>query len=277
MHLPATATAARRAQQLYAVMGALIRQKRMQHRWGLRELAGRARLSVAMVQAIESGAAGSVDAYARLATALGLRLDLGLSDPTARPGEISHRTVDTVHSAMGEFEAAHFRRFAFPVGIDEPYQHYQFAGRADVTVWDVGRRALLHLENRTRTPDFQDAAGSYNAKRSYLAQAIGARVGVRHWTSETHVFVALWSAEMLHSIRLRTESFRSICPDPAGAFAAWWRGDPPASGKTSTLIVLDPAATGRQRAFIDLDGALNARPRYSGYAEAAARLAGADR
>jgi transcriptional regulator with XRE-family HTH domain len=273
IHQPATATAAARAQQLYGVIGALIRGERIRRGWGLRDLSGRAQLSVAMVQAIESGAAGSVDAYVRLATALGLRLDLGLSDPTARPGERSRRMVDPVHSAMGEFEAAHLRPFGFQLGMDEPYQHFQFAGRADIAAWDVSRRALLHLENRTRTPDFQDAAGSHNAKRAYLAEAIGARGGVAHWASETHVVVALWSAEMLHAIRLRPESFRSICPDAADGFAAWWRGEPPTNGRTSTLIVLDPAATSGQRGFIDLEAALTARPRYAGYADAVAGLA----
>jgi hypothetical protein len=193
-------------------------------------------------------------------------------DPHRKKRIANQRAVDPVHSAMGEFEAAHVRRLGFSVGMDEPYQHFQFAGRADVAAWDIGRRALLHLENRTRTPDFQDAAGSYNAKRAYLAEAIGGRVGVARWASETHAVVALWSAEMLHAIRLRPESFRSICPDSPDRFAAWWRGQPPATGRTSTLIVLDPAANARQRAFIDLGAALAARPRYSGYADAAARL-----
>jgi transcriptional regulator with XRE-family HTH domain len=211
-HLPAAATAAGRAKQLYAVIGALVREKRIRQGWALRELAARARLSVAMVQTIESGAAGSIDAYVRLATALSLRLDLGLTDPTDRPGERSRRAIDPVHSAMGEFEAGQLRSLGFQVGVDEPYQHFQFAGRADVVAWDIGRRALLHLENRTRTPDFQDAAGSYNAKRAYLAEAIGGRVGVALRASETHVMVALWSAEMLHAIRLRPEAFTSSAP-----------------------------------------------------------------
>ena len=84
---------------------------------------------------------------------------------------------------MSELEAGHLRRLAFPVGVDEPYQHFQFAGRADVAAWDIGRRALLHLENRTRNPDFQEAAGSYNGKRAYLAASIGGRVGVNRWAS----------------------------------------------------------------------------------------------
>ena len=43
-------------------------------------------------------------------------------------------------------------------------------------------------------------------------------------------------------------------------------------GTGSTLVVLDPLAAGRQRVYIALAEALTARPRYRGYAEAAARL-----
>jgi transcriptional regulator with XRE-family HTH domain len=272
VHQPATTTVLARSQQLYAVTGAAIREERIRRGWGLRELAHGARLSVAMVQAIESGAAGSVEAYVRLTAALGLRLEMDVVDPHRKERIANQRAVDPVHSAMGEFEAGHLRPFGYGIGMDEPYQHFQFAGRADVVGWDLERRALLHLENRTRFPDLQDVAGSYNAKRAYLAEAIGARLGVSRWASETHLIVALWSSEVLHAIRLRTESFRALCPDPADAFEAWWRGDPPAVGRTSSLVVLDPLATRRQRHFVSLDEAMTARPRHRGYAEIAARV-----
>jgi hypothetical protein len=77
---------------------------------------------------------------------------------------------------------------------------------------------------------------------------------------------------VLHAIRRRPESFRSLCPDPPDAFTGWWTGRPPLRGLYSTLIVVDPLATGRQRQFIGLDQALSARPRHLGYADAAAKL-----
>ena len=115
-------------------------------------------------------------------------------------------------------------------------------------------------------------AGSYNAKRAYLGRALAERVGVNRWASETHVMVALWSAEVLHAIRLRRASFESLCPAPPSALNAWWSGEPPRHGTGSTLVVLDPLAAGRQRVYIGLAEALTARPRHRGYAEAAARL-----
>ena len=94
------------------------------------------------------------------------------------------------------------------------------------------------------------------------------------WASETHVIVGLWSAEVLHALRLRQASFRALCPDDAAGFATWWAGDlDRLGGSTSSLIVLDPGAAGRQRPFVSLEEALRVRPRYRGYAEAVTELA----
>jgi hypothetical protein len=226
-----------------------------------------------MIYRIEAGRVPPSRATGRIAAALGRRLELQLVDPRQRATR-QDLARDIVHSAMGEFEARHLRRTGANVGIDEPYQHYQFAGRADVLAWDLDRRALLHIENRTRFPDFQDMAGSFNAKRAYLGAAIGERVGVRSWASETHVVAALWSSEVLHALRLRRASFQALCPDESAPFAAWWAGNRDAlRGSTSILIVIDPAASGRQRAFLGFDDALRARPRYRGYADAVTELA----
>jgi transcriptional regulator with XRE-family HTH domain len=259
------------ARRLRVRLGIDIRDARLARRWSIRELADRARLSPAVAYRVEAGEAWSPEAVLRVVHALGLRLEFELLDPRKR-ADAPLRTADPVHAAMGEFEATRLRSLRYPVGIDEPYQHYQFAGRADVVAWDVGRRGFLHLENRTRFPDFQEMAGSYNAKRAYLAASLGERVGVRRWESETHVIVGLWSSEVLHSLRLRRESFRALCPDPAEAFVGWWEGRPAPVGKTSTLVVLDPDARPRQRDFIGFDEALTARPRHRGYADAAAKL-----
>ena len=213
----------------------------------------------------------SVEAYCRLAAALGLQLDIALSDP--RRKDRAAINADVVHSYMGEIEAARIMSFERHVGIDEPYQHYQFAGRADVVAWDAAQRALLHVENRTRFPNIQEAAGSWNAKRSYLADEMRAKAGVSSWRSVTHVMACLWSSEVLHVLRLRTSTFRALCPDPIDAFATWWSGDLPAPGvRASILVVLDPLATGRQRQFVDLDHALTADPRHRGYADVAGKL-----
>ncbi len=270
--LPTPVSAA--VERFWATLGVRLRDARQARGWSVAELARRAGVSRSFAYRAEAGRPTSVMAVARLALALGLRLEPALIDPRRRevradPG------ADVVHSAMGEGEARHLRGLGFTVGIDEPYQHYQFAGRADVVAWDLGRRALLYIENRTRFPNLQETAGSYNAKRAYLAAALGERLGVRRWASETHLIAGLWSSEVLHVLRLRTESFRALCPDGPDAFEGWWAGTPPRAGTSSALIVLDPVARGRQRRFIGLAPALTARPRFHGYADAAARLTGA--
>src|SRR5437870_5212482 len=101
---PPSEPVALRTKQLHSVTGARIREERTRRRSTLHELARLAGLSVAMVQAIESGLPGSVDAYVRLTAALALRLEIDLVDPWSRRDQ-PLRLVATVHSAMREFEA----------------------------------------------------------------------------------------------------------------------------------------------------------------------------
>jgi hypothetical protein len=172
---------------------------------------------------------------------------------------------------MGELEAGHLRRFELSLMLDEPYQHFHYSGRADLLAVDLRLRALLHLENRTRFPDIQEFLGSWNAKRAYLADDLRRRVGVRSWTSVTHVIVALWSAEALHAIRMHRATFMAAAPDDSSAFNAWWSGAPARSGLTSSLIVLDPALPdrSRRRTWVDLSTALSSSTdaRFHGYAD----------
>jgi transcriptional regulator with XRE-family HTH domain len=255
----------------FALLGNRLNEARRERRWNVQHLAEEAGVSRELAYLALRGERVSLDAALRMIGALGLKLEWELVDPRKR-APMRIRQQDPVHSAMGEFEAAHFRPMGITISIDEPYQHYQFAGRADLVAWNADALAILHIENRTRFPDLQEAAGSYNAKRAYLGAALADRIGIGQWRSETHVMVAFWSAEVLHALRIRTESFRATCPDDPTAFEQWWSGVMPLGGKTSSLIVLDPLAVGRQRAFISLEDALGARPRHPGYAAAAARL-----
>jgi hypothetical protein len=236
----------------------------------LQRLGNEARMTPSAVHRVETGRPASLDSYGLLGVALGLRPELQFSDP--RRANASQAT-DDVHAWMGDAEAKQLLQFGFGVSLDEPYQHYQFAGRGDLVAWSAPHAALLHIENKTRIPNLQDALGSYNAKRRYLAASVTARLGLRGgFESVTHVLVGLWSAEVLHVLRLREATFRAVCPDPADAFGAWWSGTPPRSGVVSCAIVLDPQERPRARRWVGLDCALLADPRYRGYADAAARL-----
>jgi transcriptional regulator with XRE-family HTH domain len=253
-------------------LGAAIHQERRRRHLSLRDLARAAGVGLGTAQAAEAGVVCTLETYVRLADALRLKACFALEDPRRR--EPATRPVDPVHAAMGEAEAAHLRARGFNVGMDEPFQHYQFSGRADVVAWSVESRALLHIENKTQIPDLQSCFGSFNAKRAYLGAEFAARCGVSRWSSETHVMAGLWSAEVLHTIRIHKASFASVCPDPPATFDAWWREGSPEIGRHSTLVVFDPIEhlrTGCRRwlGAEELDGV---RPRHRDYADAVARL-----
>ncbi len=273
--LPATRS---KLDQIVAVAGSRIRAERQRRRWSLATLAERAGVSRSAAQAAESGKHASLEMIVALSAALGLSVELDLVDRKRRERLSSVRSEDPVHAAMGELEARRLRGHGFNVALDEPYQHYQFSGRADLVAWSAEDRALLHVENRTQFPNVQQSVGSFNAKRAYLAAELADRLRLRPFLSETHVMVCLWSAEVLHALRLHPETFRATCPDPSSGFGAWWTGAAPAPGRSATLAVLDPFARGRQRPWIDLESALSiARPRARSYAQAASRLRDAHR
>lgn len=257
--------------RIAAHVGLVIADARHVRHWTLRELARRAGLAASSLHAIEHGRPASLESYASVARALALELRLDLLDPRKRIS--TARAEDPVHAAMGEMVATHLAGHGFTVAIDEPYQHYQFAGRADVLAWDLDRRALLHVENRTRFPNLQDAIGSYNAKRAYLPGVVAERLGLRTgFNSVTNVMADLWSNEVIHTARIRAATFRSVCPDDRSAFDAWWAGSPPITGRpTSAFVLVDPVTSARRSAFVGLGQVLqgSTRPRYRGYAEAA--------
>jgi transcriptional regulator with XRE-family HTH domain len=265
--------AEREVRRLAVTLGTAVRDERIRRRWTLSHLAELSGVGLTTVHDVESGRIGSLETYVRLADALRLRAAFELEDPRRREPP-TRRSADPVHAAMGEAQAAHLRALCFAVGIDEPFQHYQFAGRADVVAWSAEHRALLHIENRTRFPNLQDSFGSFNAKRNYLGAELATRAGLTHWRSETHVIAALWSGEVLRALRSHRASFASVCPDPPGTFESWWRGEPPATGLCSILIVFDPEKGRRcdRRRWIGLGELASARARYLGYADAAALL-----
>ena len=254
--------------------GATIRDERRRRRWTLRELAARCGLTAAAVHRLESGLPGSIETYARVAAGLGLRPELRLADERRVAPE---RAADPLHALMGEVEARTLAEHGYGLSLDEPFQYYQFAGRADLVAWDIRRSALLHVENKTRLPNLQEAFGSYNAKRRYLAPIMADRLGLtRGFRTVTHAIVALWSSEVQHVVRIRSTSLRAILPDGPDAFAAWWSGGELPAGSQSVFILLDPLDRPRSRRWVGVDGALRAGARYRGYAEAmeVARAAG---
>lgn len=270
---PATSVVHREMGRVAMRLGQAVREERIRRHLTVRELAAAAGLGRGTVSDIETGQSGALETYVRLAEALRLRPEYELIDPRRRE-PLTRRAADPVHAAMGEAQTAHLRKIGFEVGLDEPFQHYQFAGRADVIAWSVERAALLHIENRTRFPDIQDSIGSFNNKRRFLGAELASLRGVARWRSETHVIAALWSTEVMRTLRSHGASFASVCPDPPDALEAWWRGEPTLGGRRSILLLFDPIAGRRsdRRRWAPLADLPFVRPRYRDYADTVAAL-----
>src|SRR5450759_2875979 len=85
-------------------LGLKIRDARSSRSWAVDHLARAAGVSRWVVYLIERGEPVSMDAVARLAHALGLRLEADLVDPRKRDVRTAAQLADPVHSAMGEYE-----------------------------------------------------------------------------------------------------------------------------------------------------------------------------
>lgn len=275
--MPATPAASAAVARMTHGAGIELRGARIRRRWTLREIADRAGVAVASAHAAESGLPVSLETYARLAIALGQRPVLSF-EARSTPGanDRVRSGQDLVHAAMGEAEARQLGQHGYSIALDEPYQHFQFAGRADLLAWDLDARTFLHIENKSRLPDLQDLAGSYNAKRAYLASVMAERLGLgpAGWRTVTHALVVLWSSEVLHVLRMRQASFAALCPSPLDPFSAWWNGSSLKPGVTSSLVIFDPAPdlSPRRPRFVGADRVSIVERRYAGYAAAAAAL-----
>lgn len=254
-----------------SALGEAVRAERERRHLTLRQVAEAAGLGFTTVDAIESGRPATLETYIRIARALHLKPEFALADPHRRSGV--SRAQDPVHSAMGEMEAAHFRGLDYEVQLDEPFQHFQFAGRGDVVAWSIEAASLLHIENKTALPNLQDAFGAFNSKRAYLGAELAARLGLKRWRSEMHAMALLPSSEILRSIRQHRASFDSLDRDGPQVFGAWWSGNPPAAGRSTAVVLLDPTSRRRDaRVWVGIVEPGAARPRYRNYADALAAL-----
>lgn len=264
---PATPAVVARTTGIFAAVGAQVRAARVRRHWTTGRLAVEAGVSRSLVYLVERGDPTSLETYARLGAALGLRLDVSLEDPRVKTP--AGRAQDPVHAAIVEALVARYSAQGRRVGADEPFQHFQFAGRADVTAVDPGGPDLLHHEVKTAMPNVGELAGAWNVKRQYLAGALADRLAIRGgFRSVTHVLTIAWTAECLHVARLREATLRSLGPDGPDAFARSWDGARPAAAAvTSTVVVFDPIERSRLPAWAPIGALATLRPRHRDYAD----------
>ena len=96
------------------------------------------------------------------------------------------------------------------------------------------------------------------------------RIGEREETFELQPGLQHIAHEVLHALRIHAASFASVCPDPAAAFDSWWSGASPATGRATSLVILDPGEPRRRdpRPWRPMAEAAQLRPRYRDYADA---------
>jgi transcriptional regulator with XRE-family HTH domain len=273
---PASAAALARLHGIHVAAGERVREARLRRRWTVDRLAREAGLSRRLVYLVERGDPASVETYVRLGTALGLRVEVSFEDRRSRGGDA--RAEDPVHATIVEVLAGRYARPGRLVTADDPFQHYQFAGRADLAVINPVGPDLLHHEVKSAMPNIGELAGAWNVKRQYLARVLAERHGLRGgFRSVTHVLTIAWTAECLRTARRRRETLHSLGPDDADAFGAWWNGTTPEQPVvTSTAVFLDPVPRPRAAAWVPLGELDRLRPRHADYAEllAALRAAG---
>jgi transcriptional regulator with XRE-family HTH domain len=274
---PAAPAVLARVDVVAASLGAQVSAARKRRRWTTQQLADRAGVSRALVYRVERGDLSTLETYVRFGAVLGLRLAASLDDPRTRARP--HRAEDPVHAAIVEMLAARHAAPGRLVTADEPFQHYQFAGRADLVVIDPAGPDLLHHEVKTAIPNVGELAGSWNVKRQYLARALAERHAIRSgFRSVTHVLTIAWTADCLRVLRVRAATFRTLGPDDPIGFATWWEGRVPASrGSVASVILLDPIQRTRAAPWTGIETLASVRPRHSGYAEVLTALRDAGR
>jgi transcriptional regulator with XRE-family HTH domain len=269
---PPTAAVVARVTAICAALGAEVRAERHRRRWTVERLATEAGVSRTLVYLVERGEPTTLETYARLGMALGLRLEASLLDPRSRSRV--GKAEDPVHAAIVEMLAARYSSQGRLVSADEPFQHYQFAGRADVTAIDEAGPDLIHHEVKTAIPNIGELAGTWNVKRQYLARVLAERRGLRGgFRSVTHVLTIAWTADCLRVLRLREATMHSLGPDGPDAFSRWWDGSRPDAGRvTAAVVILDPIDRPRAPAWMPMHGLATVRPRYRDYADLLSQL-----
>lgn len=219
------AEASRRNREQTARLGGRIREARLRRRLTQQQLGERGGLSRSAVSAMERGLGGghTLDAWQRLAVALGIRLDIELGrDPIEEPIDAGHLRIQELVLRLGR--AAGYRgSFELATRPTDP------ARSSDVGLRDDSRRRLTFVECWNTIGDIGAAARSSSRKLAE-AEALAIAVGGERPHRVAGCWVVRATARNRELVRRYPEVFTARFP---GSSLGWVRTltlgtDPPA-------------------------------------------------
>lgn len=231
------AEASRRNREQTARLGGRIREARLRRRLTQQRLGERGGLSRSAVSAMERGLGGghTLDAWQRLAVALGIRLDIELGrDPIEEPIDAGHLRIQELVLRLGR--AAGYRgSFELATRPTDP------ARSSDVGLRDDSRRRLTFVECWNTIGDIGAAARSSSRKLAE-AEALAIAVGGERPHRVAGCWVVRATARNRELVRRYPEVFTARFP---GSSLGWVRAltlgtDPPAE---PGLVWCDVATT----------------------------------
>lgn len=236
-HNELAAEASRRNREQTARLGGRIREARLRRRLTQQRLGERGGLSRSAVSAMERGLGGghTLDAWQRLAVALGIRLDIELGrDPIEEPIDAGHLRIQELVLRLGR--AAGYRgSFELATRPTDP------ARSSDVGLRDDSRRRLTFVECWNTIGDIGAAARSSSRKLAE-AEALAIAVGGERPHRVAGCWVVRATARNRELVRRYPEVFTARFP---GSSLGWVRAltlgtDPPAE---PGLVWCDVATT----------------------------------
>ena len=201
-------------------IGITVRTVRRRLGWRQVDVAGRARVSAAVVSRIERGRLDSISLarLRRVAEALEIRLDVAA---TWRGGELE-RLVNARHAAMHEVALALFEAVTgWETAAEVSFSIYGERGVIDILAWHERTRTLLIVELKTEVVDPQALVGTMDRRRR-LAARIGADRGWQPDHVATWVILADTRTNRRHVAR-HQRLLRGTFPSDGHAMRRWLR------------------------------------------------------
>ncbi len=231
------AEAARRNREQLARLGGRLRDARLRRRMTQAKLGERVGVSRSTVSAMECGLGGghTIDAWQRLAVALGIRLDVELGrDPIEEPADAGHLKIQELVLRLG-------RRAGYRGGFEVSTRPADSGRSSDVGLRDDLHCRLTLVECWNSIGDFGAAARSTNRKLAE-AQALAIATGAGRPYRVAGCWVVRATARNRALVRRYPEIIAAMFP---GSSLGWVRaltlGTDPATA--SGLVWCDVAAT----------------------------------